>query len=272
MEAPHLLGKVIIRGKIEAKTGLHIGGSQVKLEIGGVDLPIVRDPLTNRPYIPGSSLKGKMRSLLEKAKGKKPNKNIGTPEHPIRIHLCDNPEELQGCEVCKIFGMPSSPPEKGQKAFNEPTRLIVRDAPLTDESAGELEGLELPYSEVKWENAIDRMTSAANPRQVERVPAGAEFEFELIYNVFEEEDVERLKHVFEALSLVEHDYLGGHGSRGYGQVVFKDIRMWWNSKADYESGNIDVAKKAAVNDGYDTPAKILEKFDEIKGKIELGRA
>ncbi len=168
--------------------------------------------------------------------------------------------------------MPSSSPEKGQKAFNEPTRLIVRDAPLTDEIAVELEGLELPYSEVKWENAIDRITSAANPRQVERVPAGAEFEFELVYNVFEEADLELLKHVCEALSLVEHDYLGGHGSRGYGQVVFKDIKMWWNSREDYESGNIDVAEKSPINEDYNTPSAILKNFDGIREKIGIGGA
>ncbi|MDI9624113.1 MAG: type III-A CRISPR-associated RAMP protein Csm3 [Candidatus Aenigmatarchaeota archaeon] len=259
MEDVNLLGKVIIRGGIVAITGLHIGGSQVKLEIGGVDTPIIRDAVTNEPYIPGSSLKGKMRSLLEKAEGKKQNQKVG---RGVKIHICDNKEDYSNCKVCKIFGTP------GEKNFSEPTRLIVRDAQLTKESAKLLKGLELPYSEVKFENVIDRITSAANPRQIERVPAGAKFNFEIIYNIFTEEDKDNLKYVFKAMKLLEHDYLGGQGSRGYGKIKFEKMKVYWNSKNDYETGNVDIKTKAAINENYFNPSDLINNFDKIKTKIQ----
>ncbi|RLF42113.1 MAG: type III-A CRISPR-associated RAMP protein Csm3, partial [Thermoplasmata archaeon] len=124
MDEIKLLGKVVIRGIIEAKTGLRIGGSTVGLDIGGVDNPVIKDA-KGKPYIPGSSLKGKMRSLLEKAEGKPLNSNMGG----TRIHVCENENEYQNCHVCKIFGVP------GEKDFGRPTCLIVRDASLTEESA-----------------------------------------------------------------------------------------------------------------------------------------
>jgi len=259
MEDVNLLGKVIITGTIEAETGLFIGGPTVGLDIGGVDKAVIRDPITNQPYIPGSSLKGKMRSLLERAEGRQPNTNVGG----AKIHQCETVEEFSTCSVCKIFGLP------GEKKFSEPTRLIVRDAFLSDESAKELEKAhtELPYAEVKFENVIDRITSAANPRQTERVPAGAKFEFETIYNVYEEGDKENLKHLFKAMELLEGDYLGGQGSRGYGNVTFKDIKIYWNSKEDYETGDTDITQKTPINDGCPTPTDIVKNFDDVKNKI-----
>ena len=123
---------------------------------------------------------------------------------------------------------------------------------------------DLPYTEVKWENVIDRITSAANPRQMERVPAGAEFEFGMIYNVFSEGDKSNLKEVFKSLELLEHDYLGGSGSRGYGRVKFEDIKVYWNSKADYESGDV---MKTPINGEYKTPASIVKNFEAIREEI-----
>ena len=159
MEEIKLLGKVIIKGKIEAKTGLRIGGSTVGLDIGGVDNPVIKDA-EGKPYIPGSSLKGKMRSLLEKAEGKPLNSNLGG----TKIHVCKDEKEYQNCHVCKIFGVP------GEKDFGEPTRLIVRDAVLIEESITEemKKNLDLEYTEVKFENSIDRITSAANPSLLAR--------------------------------------------------------------------------------------------------------
>lgn len=58
-------GKFIISGILECVTGTRIGGTQEKFEIGGIDNPVIKDPLTDLPYIPGSSLKGKLRHLLE---------------------------------------------------------------------------------------------------------------------------------------------------------------------------------------------------------------
>ena len=276
-----LMGKVVITVKIRAETGLSIGGATVGLDIGGVDKPVVKDA-EGKPYIPGSSLKGKMRSLLEKsndlAKDEsrvwvvKPNEK---GEKGISIHLCNDPD----CEVCNIFGrangeFPKIDNNKRSKISDEsvrienttPTRLIVRDAVLSEESAEKLRELktDLEFTEVKWENVIDRITSAANPRQMERVPAGAEFEFGMIYNVFNEQDKDNLKQVFKALELLEHDYLGGSGSRGYGRVKFEDIKVYWNSKADYESGDV---MKTPINGEYKTPASIVKNFEAIREEI-----
>ena len=254
MEEIKLLGKVLIKGKIRAITGLAIGGSTVGLDIGGLDNPVIKDA-EGKPYIPGSSLKGKMRSLLERAEGKQPNRKVGQS----KIHICD--ESTIPCKVCKIFGLP------GEYPHSEPTRLIVRDAFLTEESEKWLKELptDLEYTEVKFENVIDRITSAATPRQMERVPAGAEFNFEMIYNVFNEQDKENLKEVFKAMELLEDDYLGSSGSRGYGKIKFEDIKIYWNSKEDYEKGEININ---LVNEGNETTKKIIQGFDKIKEKIK----
>ena len=238
-----LKGRVLIRFEIEAVTGLHIGGSDSGIEIGGVDKTVVRDPLTNRPYVPGSSLKGKMRSLLEKYRGLRQNQRIGTGY----IHSCGadlrrdelttrGKAEYQKCDICQVFGAP------GERDFSTPTRLVVRDVALSDESAARLEKAhtDLPFTEVKTEVSIDRVTSAANPRQMERVPAGAVFgDAELVYSVYSgsecdpREDVKRLKTVVEGLRLMEDDYLGGSGSRGSGKVRLRNIRLSVRGGADY---------------------------------------
>src|SRR3989338_7056307 len=211
----NLLGKIIITGTLECLTGMHIGASRENMEIGAIDSPVVRVPVTREPYIPGSSLKGKMRALLEKALPKIPNRPIGSD---VKVHVCNNAETAIQCEVCRVFG---STGKDGGKNF--PARLIVRDLYLTRESMARLSDIDtgLQYTEWKFENAIDRVTSAANPRQIERVPRGAEFAFELIYNV---EDVAQLKddlkNIKLAIDIVEADALGGHGSRGYGHVKF----------------------------------------------------
>src|SRR5262249_25661629 len=146
------------------------------LSIGNVDNPVIRDPLTRRPYIPGSSLRGKMRSQMEKQYGRPQNNRVGQ----VWIHTCKDANEYRGCNVCKTFGIP------GENPHSETSRLVVRDALLLEESAAKLEAArtDLPYTEVKWEAAIDRVTSAATPRQQERVPAGAAFEGELIFSLY----------------------------------------------------------------------------------------
>lgn len=269
-----LEGKVVIRGKIKTETGLSIGGSSVGLDIGGVDNPVIKDA-DEKPYIPGSSLKGKMRSLLEKANGlATDDKRIWVVPNQISIHMCNEPE----CLVCTIFGRTtrdkpySSPSGKEITIAKEnvtPTRLLVQDALLTEESVMKLQRMktDLEYTEVKWENVIDRITSAANPRQMERVPKGVEFTFGMIYNVFNESDKNTLKEVFKAMELVEHDYLGGSGSRGYGKVKFEDVSVYWNSKEDYEIGNVNIEEKAPINEDYKTPASIVQNFGAIKGRI-----
>ncbi len=225
-----LKGRIFLTFNIEAVTGLHVGGSETGIEIGGVDKVVIRDPITNRPYIPGSSFKGKVRSLLEKYKGLPLNRKIGD----TFIHTCESPDNYQGCNVCQVFGVP------GEMDFATPTRLVVRDVHLTEESARiltEQARTDLPYTEVKTEVSIDRVTSAANPRRMERVPAGAVFgPAELVYSVYEgtngnasiadpEKDVERLRTLVEGLQLLEDDYLGGLGSRGSGKVKLQKIRV-----------------------------------------------
>ena len=220
-----LEGRIFINFCIEAQTGLHIGGSDIGIEIGGVDKTVIRDRLTNRPYVPGSSLRGKMRSLLEKYQGLVQNQRIGLGW----IHSCqkDEREKYRNCDVCQVFGVP------GELTFGTPTRLVVRDAHMTDRSAESLQDrTDLPYTEAKTEVSIDRVTSAANPRQIERVPAGAIFgPAELLYTVYNGsecdagKDITRLATVLEGLQLLEDDYLGGQGSRGAGQVELKDITI-----------------------------------------------
>lgn len=239
-----LKGRVFLTFDIEAVTGLHIGGSDTGIEIGGVDKTVIRNPLDNRPYIPGSSLKGKMRSLLEKYKGLKQNQRIGQGY----IHSCGAEykgdefkdkgfQEYQSCDVCQVFGVP------GERDFSSPTRLVVRDVHMDDESVKKLEDsgrTDLPYTEVKTEVSIDRVTSAANPRQMERVPAGTIFSrAELVYSLFEgsgcqaTKDVERLSTVVEGMQLLEDDYLGGLGTRGSGKVKFQKIKVLFRSGEDY---------------------------------------
>ena len=227
----HLYGRVFFQGDIRVVTGLHIGGAAGALEIGGVDSPIIRDPLTNKPYIPGSSLRGKMRSLLDKRYGRELNVNLNpTKGKEVRIHVCDDADSYNDCPVCPIFGV------TGDKGAPAPTRLIVRDVFLGDDSAKALEEAQtdLPFSEVKWEATIDRITSAAVPRQIERVPAGAVFEdFEMVYSVYDAADVDRLTTVVEAMQLLEDDYLGGLGSRGGGKIRFQNLTIYARNRANY---------------------------------------
>jgi CRISPR-associated protein Csm3 len=212
-----LTGKIILKGRITCRTGLHIGAADSGLAIGGIDSAVIRDPLTNQPYIPGSSLKGKLRSLLERSLGMEFNRKGG---RDVMRHECNDP----ACPVCRLFGAST----EGQRGRNLPARLKVRDAFLTSDSESELAEVEsgLPYTEWKTENGLDRITAAANPRQLERVPAGAVFAFEMVYDVeAPEEAVQDLNHLASMIDLLEDDALGGGGSRGSGRV-----------KIDLESG------------------------------------
>jgi CRISPR-associated protein Csm3 len=214
------IAQKIVSGKIVVKTGLHIGGGNDKIEIGGMDNPVIRNPLTREPYIPGSSIKGKMRSLLE-WKENKVKPNGGDP------CKCGEPD----CPVCRIFGSGNSGKnEDREKARRRgPTRLIVRDAELTDPFKKKFaEGKAL--LEDKIENGINRVTALANPRHIERVIPGVEFNFELVYRVIDIDDGGRKDEdlfnsvVLEGLRLLQNDYLGGGGSRGNGRIVFTDLR------------------------------------------------
>jgi len=235
-----LYGRIFVRGDIRAITGLHIGRGREALEIGGMDNPVVRDPLTNRPYIPGSSLKGKMRSLWEKMTGAEQNWSLtrGRRIKPgqrqpkeVVIHLCSTKDEYRQCPVCQIYGV------MGQSEASFPTRLVIRDVLLSDDEADRLEQeahTDISYIEVKWEAAIDRVTSAATPRPMERVPADTCFEgLEMVFSIYEPDDLGRFVYVLEAMQLLQDDYLGGLGSRGSGKVVFENLRINARSRQDY---------------------------------------
>lgn len=221
-----LVKKVFLTGTIEAETGISVGGSSTGLEIGGADKVVVRNPLTNQPYIPGSSLKGKMRSLLEKLYGKV------TPGEDDKGNPTAAPCKCGQCDICEVFGV--SADEKGT-----PARLIVRDSKLTKKSSDELEKsktTDMPFTEVKTEVVIDRITSTATPRNFERVPAGAEFDLNMVCNIYEKDDeTQILDKVFEGLRLVQDDYLGGSGSRGYGQVKFRIKPLTYKDQECYEN-------------------------------------
>lgn len=193
--------KIKINAEIELITGLHIGGNKENVEIGGIDRIVIKlATKKNQPYIPGSSLKGKMRSLLEQVDG------------ATRIG--------DSTTVNRLFGITE---DKRRGITNIPSRIIVRDAMLTSESAKELEecdALEMPYTENKFENSIKRVEGVAeNPRQTERVPAGARFAAEFIINIWDDDKEDELLSLFNrGLCLLQNDYIGGSGSRGYGQI------------------------------------------------------
>lgn len=245
-----LLGNLILRGKFECLTGLHIGGSKEKLDIGGVDSPVVRDPRTRFPYVPGSSLKGKMRSLLEFALGKVP--------------LEDNKIENAGGvsadpAIVRLFGFGVDQKEAA-KAGDDlymvgPSRLVIRDCHADEETKKMWKGLDtdLLYTEYKSENGINRLTSAANPRFIERVAAGSRFDFEIVYSVFDVNDgkekaLEKAKDDLDnlrmALLMLEHNFLGKSGSRGYGRIKFGFSNPVWISTDDYRTGAASVKQAA----------------------------
>lgn len=235
-----LHGRVIISGLIEAVTGLHIGRGREGVSIGGVDNPVMRDKLSNEPYIPGSSLKGKLRSLAEKRDGAPQNQNIG---RDVRIHVAKSAAQYKKHFVNRLFGVPG----ETQVGVSAPTRLVVRDARLTEASRNRLRGADtdLPFTEVKYEAAIDRITAAANPRPLERVPAESQFGFEMIFSLYESGDYDLLGNLVETMRLLEDDYLGGSGSRGSGQVVFKKLKLTLKPVSAYLEESPDLTKHEA---------------------------
>lgn len=197
--------KVKISGTIELLSGLHIGGNTAFAAIGAVDSPIIKDPLSNLPLIPGSSLKGKMRSLLAKAY----NEEVSST--PNRDHA----------RITRLFGATSGGGENGKQIICG--RLLFRDALLSNKEHLLSSGVRT-YTETKFENTIDRITARANPRQIERAIRGSEFQFELIYELENVAEVsEDIETIIAGLRLLELDYIGGNGSRGYGKIAFKEL-------------------------------------------------
>lgn len=261
-------GNLIIRGKIECLTGLHIGGSKEKMEIGGVDSIVVRSPQSDYPYIPGSSLKGKMRHLLEYISGAV-NEPLEDELGQVSIHPA----------IVRVFGIGADVKEqaKGKQPFNKEhkedykekvkdlkytglSRLTVRDAMPDEETVDMWDSLgsDLHYTEYKAENTLDRLTSAANPRFIERVVEGSKFDFEMVYTAYSYEDdkyVEQVKkdvqNILRALRLLEASALGKSGSRGYGKIAFHLMEPVWVMAKDYTEGS----------DNWKNSKKPLSEFD-----------
>ena len=237
-----LHGKIFLQGTIRAVTGLHIGGNSDDLEIGGIDNPVIRNAFNREPYIPGSSLRGKMRGLLDRHFNNLLNKSVGTG---VQVHECKTPHEYNACPVCQVFGV--APTEEKLKGKTMPTRLIIRDTFLTDESLEILNiaDTDTDFTEIKTEVAIDRITSAATPRQQERVPAGATFgPFQIIHSCYTRDqddpnaqlasELELFDTVLKGMELLGDDYLGGSGSRGAGQIEFENLKLTFKSRQCYE--------------------------------------
>lgn len=198
--------KLEITGTLEVLTGMHIGGSSAFAAIGAVDSPVVRDTFSDQPMIPGSSLKGKMRALLAQ-------------KYNDRKHLPDS----YSCEdddprILRLFG-------SAKKNQIQRSRVLFRDMMLSNMKELREYGLN-SATEVKFENTISRMTAIANPRQIERVIPRTKFDLSIVYNVQEADEViPDLQLLAEGMQLLGFDYLGGHGSRGYGKVKFSDLQL-----------------------------------------------
>jgi CRISPR-associated protein Csm3 len=323
LQHKQLLGKFRLESTLLLETGLHIGGGGEKLDIGGLDKAVVRDPITQFPYLPGSSIKGKLRSILERFHNKPLNRSGGSNTYRYESDdLVDGYSEINGQQICyegaltcpisRLFGstggsnfwvetsraqaeglervesksnggfvtrtINSVEHSQVKKGRNSPARLIVRDCHLIDESAEKLKRVDtgLYMTEWKFENGIDRVTAAANPRQVERVPRGAKFKFELVYTVEADGDradnvtqaIEDLQNIAIGLSLLEDDALGGHGSRGYGKVRFENFKCFWRDLEQYRRITEDgVDFRAPILEPDDTSA-LLKNFGTLSNRIQ----
>jgi CRISPR-associated protein Csm3 len=247
------LGKLILEGEILCQTGLHIGAGKGSLEIGGADNPVVKDAF-GIPYIPGSSLRGRLRALLEQTMGLAvPSELVYLSKRKgqeVRIHQSDRADD----DICVLFGRNPGRVDKVsgealEGASATPARLTVYDAPLVVDSITPQmrENLDDELTEVKSENAVDRITSQANPRTLERVPAGAKFKFRMVMDVLCEEDKPLVARLAEGLRLLEDDALGGGGSRGNGRVSFAGLNLIWRGKEYYAKGSAEESLLSAAD-------------------------
>lgn len=300
-----LLGKLHFKSILLVETGLHIGGGGETLSIGGLDKPIIRDPITRHPYLPGSSIKGKLRAILERLCNKPLNRSGSRDTYRYESDdLVDGITEIdrqyikfegaKNCEISRVFGstgvtcwietevaelegLLEKDSRKKQidgkeyaqvKGRNAPARLIVRDAHLQKDSAKELKEIDtgLYMTEWKFENGINRVTAAANPRQVERVPKGAKFEFEMVYTVENREQaVEDFKNLVVALGILQDDALGGHGSRGYGKVSFKKLKFFCRTREQYLNPSGDFDQPFAE---FEKLSDVFTQFGNLTGGVE----
>lgn len=235
----------IINGEITCKTGLHIGGSLETIEIGGSDNPIIRDTVSNLPFIPGSSIKGKLRSLLELSDkdssqsvidngGKVSTEGIAAEFFGVANNnessKDDNDNESSKANNDNESSKDNNDNESSNNKFHN--KLIVRDAfptedtiKMWDKHSDIIDGAEL-----KYENSLNRITSKATPRNIERVPVNSKFKLEIVLSIYDEtyttkSDYESLNPLFKSMKLLQDDYLGGSGTRGFGKIEFEKITI-----------------------------------------------
>ena len=210
-----------IKAQLVCVSGLHIGAGDTEMHIGGIDNTVIRNPLTNRPYIPGSSLKGKMRSLLEWRSGAVQQKPLSRRDY----QKSGNSEAV--LTILRLFGAGGGDKlDNEQAAIVGPTRLAFWDCDLNEEWVKKVDEANLLTTEAKSENSINRITGVADsPRFTERVIAGAVFDFRLSLKVLDAEKEDFLKVVFAGMHLLEKDSLGGSGSRGYGKIRFDCVTV-----------------------------------------------
>lgn len=215
-----------IKAKLVLKTGLHIGAGDSEMHIGGVNNTVIKNPITQSPYIPGSSLKGKIRSLLEWRSGDVKESPLSLKDLPNAT----NPNNVK--DILHLFGVTGD--SKNDDALLRElgvSRLAFWDCYLNADWEAKIKGDNLSLTEAKSENTINRITATTDdPRQTERVPAGAEFDFKLTMRQFEGDSDALVALVLKGLRLLELDSLGGSGSRGYGKVEFQDLTVDGNTR------------------------------------------
>ena len=271
-------GKIRLSGEIEALSGILIAGGTEEIEIGKIDKTFIKDPVTGLPYIPGSSLKGVMRSMLEYKYSKISESG--------KVHNCSNPD----CEVCRVFGT-------AKESYWGPTRVHVIDGLLTEETKTKLEERGLwTYTELKTENFINRIFGKAeNPRTFERVPPGSKFHLNIDYFVFSgnlvligqgaeisredidkindklkcEKDIEHFRYLLESLVLAEDHGLGASISRGYGKIKITIKSIEVRNKSYYVEGKdpIKLSINEIIGKNFASPKELLANFNKLKSKL-----
>ncbi len=212
-----------ITATLELVTGLRIGAGDSEMHIGGVDNTVIKHPHTQSPYIPGSSLKGKMRSLLEWRSGAVKEEALGWKDY----EKASGHVHAEVKRILQLFGI-SGDAKLGVEdiATIGPTRISFWDCNLNPDWEKQVRDDNFSLTEVKSENRINRISGVAeHPRFTERVPAGARFDFRLSVKKLAGDGDDLLTTVLQGLKLLELDSVGGSGSRGYGKVKFVNLKI-----------------------------------------------
>jgi CRISPR-associated protein Csm3 len=242
-----LIGLKPYRGKIVLKSGLHIGVNESSVSQGYADSVITKTPGSNLPYIPASSLKGKLRSLIELRSGLLSGNGRPLDTRILQKNTLGDHERDLAIAILKLFGT-LHVQSKGidEASLLGSARGLFNDCHLTPECLISWKESARPLTEIKSENSIDRITFTSVPRTIERALSGLEFNLTIILKIFDtdkKEDLETL--LLQGIALLELDSLGGHGSRGYGKVIFEFEEPEHQDK-------LAIAREAAI---YDSSAE-----------------